>query len=77
MTGAIEVRLWRDGTMVARQWCEAPDDAAAVVSQWAEWGISAVDVDDLSVHHRGGQILEPDLEVDAAGADSEEEWPPL
>jgi hypothetical protein len=65
------VRIYRDGAIAHRQVCESADEAAALVQQWAEFGISRVDVDDLSAHHRTGQVLEPELEVDLPDTDED------
>jgi hypothetical protein len=67
--GPIEVRIFRDGELAHRRLCESTDEAVALVEQWADRGATQIDVDDLSGRHRGGQILEPDLELDEPDAD--------
>ena len=57
---AIEVRIYRDEQLIARELCESEDDAAAVVDHWFELGNVSFLVDDLSVHHTPGDILAPD-----------------
>jgi hypothetical protein len=55
----VEVRMYRDGTMIHRELCESTEAAADIVELWSEVeGVECV-VDDLSVEHRTGQILEP------------------
>jgi hypothetical protein len=55
----VEVRVYRDGTMIHRELCESTEAAADVVELWSEAeGVECV-VDDLSVEHAAGQILEP------------------
>lgn len=73
--GPVEVRLWRDGDIAVRETCEDLDEAAAFVQRFAESGITAVDIDDLTSHHQAGQVLEPDLEVEAEELDPDEQWP--
>lgn len=57
---AIEVRIYRDEHLIARELCESEDDAAAVVDHWSEVDGVSLLVDDLSVQHTPGQILAPD-----------------
>lgn len=73
--GPVEVRLWRDGDIAVRETREDLDEAAAFVQRFAESGITAVDIDDLTTPHRTGQVLEPDLEVEAEFVDPDEQWP--
>ena len=59
----VEVIVYRDGELVHRELCESVETAAGVVEEWGELeGVECV-VDDLSVKHRAGQILEPDAET--------------
>jgi hypothetical protein len=46
--GAIEVRGYREGTMVYRQLCESAEEAAAVVDAWEQLDGVECEVDDLS-----------------------------
>lgn len=80
--GPVEVRLWRDGDIAVRETCEDLDEAVAFVQRWAETAsttadslITAVDIDDLTTHHQVGQVLEPELEVEAVELDPDEQWP--
>jgi hypothetical protein len=61
--GAVEVRVYRDGTLVHTELCESEDDAALVVEQWSEQPRVTCEVDDLSVRHRAGDIAEPEPPV--------------
>ncbi|MGD9704566.1 MAG: hypothetical protein AB7Q42_19905 [Acidimicrobiia bacterium] len=57
----IEVRVFRHGELVHQELCESEEQAALLVETWSELdGVDCV-VDDLSVHHRQGDILEPGL----------------
>jgi hypothetical protein len=55
----VEVVVYRDGEVIHRELCESTDAAADVVDQWSEVEGVECAVDDLSIHHRMGQILEP------------------
>lgn len=55
----IEVSVFRDGECVARVRVETEEEAAEVVDAWSEQEGVLCLVDDLSVHHRFGEILEP------------------
>jgi hypothetical protein len=57
----IEVRVFRHGELVHQELCESEAQAALVIDEWAELDGVACEVDDLSVHHRPGEILEPEL----------------
>ena len=59
----IEVRVYRDGVLVQRELCESEDQAADVVDTWSELEGVVCEVDDLSVRHRPGDILEPEPAV--------------
>jgi hypothetical protein len=56
----IEVRVFLHGELVHRELCESEDQAALVVEEWSELDGVDCEVDDLSVHHRPGEILEPE-----------------
>ena len=56
----IEVRVFRHGELVHHELCESEEQAALVIEQWAELDGVECEVDDLSVHHRPGEILEPE-----------------
>lgn len=55
----VEVVVFRHGDEVRRELCESAEAAALVVEEWGEQEGVQCQVDDLSVHHRPGQILEP------------------
>ncbi len=75
--GPVEVRLWRGGGVVHREVCEDAAEAALLVERWAEFGITGVDVDDLTTHHQPTDVLEPDLEPTSPeiGIDADEAYP--
>lgn len=60
-TPTIEVRVYRDGQLVERELYESEDQAALAVEAWAEIEGVECEVDDLSIRHRPGDILEPEL----------------
>jgi hypothetical protein len=65
--GAVEVVVYRDGTVIHRELCESEDEAAMIVATWDEMpGVRCV-VSDLSEAERGPE----DLEVDEAWGDDE------
>lgn len=57
----IEVRVFRHGELVDQERCESEEQASLVVDEWAELDGVECEVDDLSVHHQPGEILEPEL----------------
>jgi hypothetical protein len=71
----VEVRLYRGDDLAHRQLCESAEEAASLVEQWADRGITRVDVDDLSTRHEPGEILEPERFVDVADPDDGHERP--
>jgi hypothetical protein len=73
-TGAptIQVLVYRDEELIARELCESDEEAMAIIDAWSEEGSYSFRVDDLSVHHRTGDILEPE----PALLDDEAEWEP-
>lgn len=60
-TPTVEVRVFRHGKLVHRELCESQEQAALVVEAWADLDGVECEVDDLSVRHRPGDVLEPDL----------------
>lgn len=62
MDGAptVEVRVFRHGALVHRELCESEAEAAQIADWWSELEGVTVEVDDLSVRHRPGDVLEPD-----------------
>jgi hypothetical protein len=59
----VEVTVYRDGEVVHRELCESELDAEAVVEEWKEVDGTEFQVDDLAVHHRPTDILEPSESV--------------
>ena len=58
----VEVAVYRHGELVRRVLCDDADAAADVVREWEEFdGVECL-VDDLSVKHAAGDILEPDVD---------------
>ena len=58
-TPTIEVTVFRDGQVIHRELCETDEEATAVAEQWSETGEVECQIDDLSVHHRASDVLEP------------------
>lgn len=56
----IEVRVYRHGDLVHRELCESEEQAALVIEEWSELDGVECEVDDLSVRHEPGEILEPE-----------------
>jgi hypothetical protein len=59
-TPTIEVRVYHHGRLVERELCESEDEAMLVVDAWSEIEGVECEVDDLSIRHRPGDILEPE-----------------
>jgi hypothetical protein len=59
-TPTIEVRVYRRGELVQRELCESEADVEQVLAAWAEIEDVTCQVDDLSYHHRPGDVLEPE-----------------
>ncbi len=57
----LEVRVYRDGTLVHQELVESEEQAALVVETWAELDGVRCEVGDLSIRHHPAEILEPDL----------------
>ncbi len=55
----IEVIAFRHGDEIGRELCDSPEAAARAVEEWCESPGVTCEVDDLSVHHRPEDILEP------------------
>ena len=55
----VEVLVWREGEVIHRELYESSGAAADVVDRWNEIDGAQCSIDDLSVAHRAGQILEP------------------
>lgn len=60
-TPTVEVRVWLRGELVHTEFCESDEEASLVVDRWSELDGMQCEVDDLSVRHRPGEILEPDV----------------
>jgi hypothetical protein len=76
----VEVVVFRHGAEIHRELCESTESAALVVDEWSEQEGVQCQVDDLSVHHRPDQILEPtpdEFEADEFEADEYREDPGL
>lgn len=58
-TPTIEVRVYRDAELIQRELCESEEEAARVLESWSELDDVTCEVDDLSYHHRPGDVLEP------------------
>lgn len=56
----VEVRVFRHGVLVHRELCESEAEAATIADWWSELEGVTVEVDDLTVLHRPGDILEPE-----------------
>lgn len=59
-TPTIEVRIFQHGKLVHTELCESEEQASLVVDEWAELDGVDCEVDDLSVKHDPGDILEPE-----------------
>lgn len=57
----LEVRVFRDGTLVHQELVECEEQAAFVVDQWTELDGVRCEVGDLSIRHHPADILEPEL----------------
>ena len=59
-TPSIEVRVFRHDELIETQLCESDEAAAEVVEKWSEVDDVTCLVDDLSYHHKPGDVLEPE-----------------
>lgn len=59
----VEVRIYRGGQLVHTELCESDAEAADVADRWGEDASVTVEVDDLTIRHRPGDVLEPDPPV--------------
>lgn len=59
-TPTIEVRVYRDGRLIERELCESDEQAVLVVEAGEEIDGVECEVDDLSIRHRPGDVLEPE-----------------
>lgn len=67
----IEVRVFRGGELVHTELCESDEEAVLVVEEWSERDGVRCEVDDLTIKHKPGDVLEPEPAVT-----DEEEYPP-
>ena len=56
----FEVRIFRHGHLVHRELCESEEQAALAAEAWSEFEGVECEVDDLTVRHHPGEILEPE-----------------
>jgi hypothetical protein len=63
-TPTIEVRVFRHGELVERELCESDEQAALIVEEWEDVDGVSFAVDDLSVRHHPGDVLEPEVAED-------------
>lgn len=56
----IEVRVYRDGTLVYSEYCETEEQAVLIVDDWSERPGVFCEVDDLSLRHSAGDVLAPE-----------------
>jgi hypothetical protein len=73
----LEVRVFRHGTLVHRELCESEEQASLVVDAWSELDGVRCEVDDLSIRHEPGQVLEPEppeLADEGYPAQAELDW---
>lgn len=59
-TPTVEVRVYRHGKLVHRELCESEEQASLVIEEWSELDGVECEVDDLSLRHEQGDILEPE-----------------
>jgi len=56
----IEVRVYQHGQLLRRELVESEEAAAIVLDIWSELEGVHCEVDDLTVRHIEGQVLEPE-----------------
>lgn len=71
-SSTVEVRIYRGDELVHTELCESDEEATLVVEEWSERGGVRCEVDDLTIKHRPGDILEPEPAV----TDDDEDYPP-
>lgn len=59
-TPRIEVRIFRNGELVQREWCDSEDEATQVVDSWSELAGITCEVDDLTIRHHPDDVLAPE-----------------
>ncbi|WP_148611254.1 hypothetical protein [Nocardioides rubriscoriae] len=67
----IELCVYREGELLARELCESEEDAAEAARRWAETGNVTFTVDDVSFRHSPEDVLAPE----PAGWDDDEPAP--
>jgi hypothetical protein len=77
----IEVRVYEQDRLIARELCESEDEADALVERWAQEGGFTFQIDDLSHDHSpddvlAGESVEPaDADRDTRGSGTEDLTP--
>lgn len=69
----VEVRVYRDSTLLLRELCDSEEDAAEAAQRWDELTGVWVEVDDLSPLRPAAESFEPEL--DPADVPGEEHVP--
>jgi hypothetical protein len=54
---SIEVRIFREGRVIARELCESEEQAELLVERYADERGMTFEVEDLSLERRPGEIL--------------------
>jgi hypothetical protein len=62
-TPRISVRVFRHGELIETELCDTEDEATRTVERWSELDDITCEVDDLTVRHRPGDVLEPEPAV--------------
>ncbi len=60
--GTVVLSVFRDGSLIERRRFETYEEAEAAAEVWADLEGHEFEIDDLSVTHRQGDILEPDVD---------------
>lgn len=71
-SSTVEVRVFRGNELVHTELCESDEEATRVVEEWSELDDVRCEVDDLTIKHQPGDILEPE----PIDPDDEDEYPP-
>lgn len=56
----VEVRVYKQGRLIDSTVCESEADASALIVHWSDVDDVEFEVDDLSAHHRAGDIVDPE-----------------
>ena len=57
-TPTIEVRIYRRGELIHREFCDSEEQAALAVAEWEDVEDVECEVDDLSPHHPGAEPVD-------------------